>query len=281
MSDKEREDYERQITQLKEEVKLLRDEKNTLQKQILELRGDSTAEPSKIENSGSKNLPDMVSIPNKYYMIGMHPVTQELWESVMGNNPSQYKGKHRPVECLSWTDCIRFCNKLSERDGFTKAYRIKTYDGEDEDIEASDVVCDFQADGYRLPTDWEWWFAATGNQALAYSGSDDIDDVAWYQDNSDGHTHDVGTKNPNGFGIYDMNGNVHEWCWDWWDRYTWENYGQPPTEDSKGPEEGTAKLIRGGTFDSSAEYCRLDKQVWAYVDGMEDYVGIRLCRTVY
>ena len=132
-----------------------------------------------------------------------------------------------------------------------------------------------------MPTDWEWWFAATANQALAYSGSDDIDDVAWFQDNSEGHTHDVGSKKPNGFGIYDMNGNVHEWCWDWWDRYTWENYGQQPTEDSKGPEEGTEKLIRGGTFDSAADYCRLDRQVWACVDGMEDYIGIRLCRTVY
>ena len=140
------------------------------------------------------------------FLIGKYAVTQALWESVMGSNPSifDFKGANRPVENVSWFDVVEFCNKLSELEGLTSAYAIN----------GEEVTCDWSANGYRLPTEAEWEYAARANQDFEYAGSDNVDEVAWDDDLLE--THPVGQKKPNGFGLYDMSGNVSEWVWDWW-----------------------------------------------------------------
>ena len=177
------------------------------------------------------------------FLIGKYLVTQELWESVMAGNPSSFKGLNRPVEQVSWYDAVEFCNKLSEKEGLQKAYSGS----------GSSLSCDFNANGYRLPTEAEWEFAARGGNrtnGCKYSGSNDIDKVAWYWENSERETHLVGTKQPNELGIYDMSGNVWEWCWDWYD-----GYGSGGQLNHRGPSIGSYRLLRGGSWDNDAERC--------------------------
>lgn len=168
---------------------------------------------------------------NMGYEIMTTEVTQKLWKLVMGKNPSQYEiGEKYPVNSVSWIDCVIFCNKLSEKEGLTPCYsyngttdvskwkldqkKIRKLSGRKEDafLEAFDsaMVCNFDASGYRLPTRYEWKYATGRYELYAYN----IDDFAWYRDNSDFDTHEVATKKSNEYGLYDMYGNVNEWCWD-------------------------------------------------------------------
>ena len=164
------------------------------------------------------------------YYIGETEVTQELWTAVMGSNPSCFTGNmQRPVERVSWNDCQTFISKLNELTGET----------------------------FRLPTEAQWEYAARGgNQAQGrlYSGSDAIDDVAWYNSNSNSSstTHPVKTKAPNELGIYDMSGNVEEWCSDWYG-----SYSSAARTDPTGPATGSTRVIRGGCWFSSATLCRV------------------------
>ncbi|MBR4246049.1 MAG: SUMF1/EgtB/PvdO family nonheme iron enzyme [Treponema sp.] len=185
---------------------------------------------------------DMVFVEGKNkkgYYIAKYLVTQELYESVMGMNPSFFQvsndklnaGQHKaleenggtannPVENVSWYDAICFCNKLSMRDGLTPAYSVgdKTDPGlwgyTPHRGESLNVHCDFGASGYRLPTNAEWMAAASDEEHCMYSGSNNLDDVGWYNGNSKGVTHPVGQKMANKNGLYDMSGNVYEWGWD-------------------------------------------------------------------
>ena len=160
-------------------------------------------------NGGSSEQP-IHTVTVSSFLIGKYEVTQKEWQEVMGYNPSYSEGDNRPVEKVSWYDAVEFCNKLSEKEGLTPAYTINGFD----------VSCNWSANGYRLPTEAEWEYAAKGGKKsknYKYSGSDNIDDVAWYDANSDGRSHDVGTKAPNELGIYDMSGNVWEMCWDSFD----------------------------------------------------------------
>ena len=144
--------------------------------------------------------------------IGTTEVTQELYEAVTGSNPSKNPSKSGkvvkcptcPVNFVSWFDAVEFCNALSERQGHQAAYAI-TGDGET-------VTRDPTSNGYRLPTEAEWEYAARAGESHAYAGSDDVDAVAWYDGNSDGRAHPVGTKSPNAWGLYDMSGNVREYA---------------------------------------------------------------------
>ena len=178
------------------------------------------------------------------YYIGETEVTQALWNAVMGYNPSKFKGDNLPVENVSWDDCQEFIRKLNAATGRR----------------------------FRLPTEAEWEFAARGgNQSrrTQYSGSSNIDDVAWYWDNSNYSNHPVKTKRPNELSLYDMSGNVWEWCQDWYGSYT--SYSQTnPT----GPNSGSYRVIRGGCWGFGAWCCRTSNR---YCSGYrEDILGFRL-----
>ena len=163
------------------------------------------------------------------YYIGKTEVTQELWQAVMGSNPSGFSGANLPVEKVSWEDCQIFIAILNE---LTGKY-------------------------FRLPTEAEWEYAARGgskSQGYKYSGSNTVDDVAWYPSNSSSKTHPVATKAPNELGIYDMSGNVLEWCSDW---YSSSYYSSSSQYNPTGPASGSRRVYRGGSWGSSARLCRV------------------------
>ena len=143
------------------------------------------------------------------FMIGSTEVTQKLYESIMGKNPSEFRGSNHPVESVSWYDAVEFCNSLSKKDGLTPCYTKKS-NGE--------YTWNKNTDGWRLPTEIEWRYAARGgnkSKGYKFSGSNNVDEVAWHSGNIRSFsTQDVATKAPNELGIYDMSGNVFEWVWD-------------------------------------------------------------------
>jgi formylglycine-generating enzyme required for sulfatase activity len=183
----------------------------------------------------------------KSFYMGRTEVTQKEWREVMGNNPSNSRGDNLPVENISWYEAIEDCNKLSLKEGLTPAYRGS----------GNNIICDFNAPTYRLPTEAEWEYAAKGGNkdyiSYEYSGGDSIDSVAWYSGNSSRKTHPVGTKQPNSLGLYDMSGNVSEYCWDWYGSYGGGNQSNPV--GPAGPASwGAYRVLRGGSwFDDAAD----------------------------
>jgi sulfatase modifying factor 1 len=235
-----------------------------LKKEMINIEG-GTFKMGSTERGSNENPVHVVTVST--FFIGKTEVTQELWETVMGSNPSDFKGGKWSVENVSWYDIVEFCNKLSEKEGLQKAYSGN----------GSGIACDFSSNGYRLPTEAEWEFAAKGgnqSKGYKYSGSNDIDVVAWYSGNSGSATHDVGAKQPNELGLYDMSGNVWEWCWDW---YGDDNSGSQTTP--QGPNSGSRRVLRGGSWDYDAEHCRV---AYRYRNdpgnGYNNY-GFRLVRT--
>jgi len=198
------------------------------------------------------------------FSMGVHAVTQDLYEAVMGTNPSAFKGGLRPVEQASWYDAVRFCNALSAACGLQAAYTIGS-GGE------PSVSCDFRAHGFRLPTEAEWEYAARAGQDFEYAGSNELDKVGWYINNSSGHTHPVGQKKPNAWGLYDMSGNVWEWCWD---RYG--DYPNKSQNDPYGPDFGDYRVRRGGSWSSYARLCRAAYRSWFVPGDRSVYLGFRL-----
>lgn len=179
------------------------------------------------------------------YAIGKYEVTQAQWLAVMGTNPSYFVGLDRPVDQVTWFEAVAFCNELSLQEGYTPVYTVN----------GTSVTADWNSNGYRLPTEAEWEYAARGGASSAntkYSGSNSLDDVAWYSLNSASFSHAVGTKNSNQLGIYDMSGNVWEWCWDWYGNYSSAIQGDP-----RGPDSGANKVLRGGSWFTGAYYCRV------------------------
>lgn len=212
----------------------------------------------------------MIAVPGKEFSILATEVTQELYKSVMGENPSNFKEeKNLPVEQVSWYDAVYFCNKLSDMFGLTPVYAV---DGEPDvekwsyaphkgNIITGTVSQDENANGYRLPTMEEWQYAAKGGQDYKYSGSDNLDEVGWYSENSGKKTHPVAQKKPNDYGLYDMSGNVWEWCWD------------------SNPNISEYRCNCGGSWCSNAYVCEVDYKYWLNANITSNNLGFRIVRS--
>lgn len=225
----------------------------------------------------------------KDFYIGAHEVIQKEWEAVMGNNPSKFKGDSLPVEMISWYDCIEFCIKKSKQKGLVPYYKI--YKNSTDSFNASKfdsikwlVKRNPTANGYRLPSEIEWEYVASGGQQsknYSYSGSNNIDDIAWYWRNSGDtildqqwnyiiieknkcRTHIINSKKPNELGIYDMTGNVREWCEDWY-------------EDEQIPR-GLFRSQRGGGWIGIEVYFKSSDRDYFEASGIGPDQGFRICR---
>ena len=195
----------------------------------------ASAGPEAIKQEEAKfNAPKMIAIPGKNYEMGKYEVTQAEWEAVMVKNPSGFKGANLPVEQVSWNDIQEYLSRLNQKTGKQ----------------------------YRLPTEAEWSYACYGGGQAEYCGSNDINAVAWYNGNSRERTHPVGQKQANGYGLYDMSGNVWEWL-----------------EDCR---EGdcSLRLISGGSWVNDRQFTRAANRTWDFTTGRINVFGFRLARTL-
>ncbi|WP_327371529.1 formylglycine-generating enzyme family protein [Streptomyces sp. NBC_01217] len=190
------------------------------------------------------------------FRLAPYPVTRELYRTVRGEAPVSTAGPRTPVTEVSWTQAVRFCNLLSRETGLEPCYSI----GDDPD--GQDVVCDRDADGYRLPSEAEWEYACrAGTSGTRYG---ELDEIAWYRGNSGGAVHDVGTKAPNAWGLYDMIGNVWEWCWDVYDPRVYGPY----------------RVFRGGGGYDHPRGCRASCRRRSHPTLRIDDLGFRLARSL-
>jgi len=250
--------------------------KRNIDKTIIS-KSDSDIEKYINENMVEIDVSKNSTVKNNFY-IGKYQVTQKEWQNIMKGNPSWFSktggGKDTignsntnkfPVERVSWYNCVSFCNKLSEKYNLSKYYNIN----------GEDITTNEDAKGFRLPTDAEWEYAAKGgdkSKNYEYSGGDNIDNVAWYRENSDGRTHEVGTKMPNELGIFDMSGNVCEWCEN---KCDWDNKKGVVLNDN-----GRFRVLRGGSWFNFAERCRVSRRDCSEPDDRRDFVGFRLARSL-
>jgi len=205
------------------------------------------------------------------YYISNYEVTQAEYEAVVGINPSYFVGYDLPVEQVSWYDAVTFCNLKSQQEGLTECYDL------------NDWSCDFGVNGYRLPTEAEWEYAARGGvnwtDDYRYSGCHDssvIPDYAWILSNSSDQTHTVGAKLPNQLEIYDMSGNVREWCNDW---YNSDYYSSSPSSNPHGPNSDDSRVLRGGSWEQYDSECRVAFREHLLPDIGSAAIGFRILRS--
>jgi sulfatase modifying factor 1 len=183
-----------------------------------------------------------------------------------------YGRGNRPAIGVEWFDAIKFCNWLSLKERLPPAYSMRALE--------DPIIWNLKSEGYRLPTEAEWEYAAKGgplSKAYIYAGSDNPAEVAWYGDNSGWQTHEVGTKKPNELGIYDMSGNVGEYCWNWLEFYEGKNIEEI---DPKGPGNGEYKAVRGGAHMLEEQYLRTYYRYFSLPSKKSDANGIRIVRFV-
>jgi len=221
---------------------------------------------------GEFTMGDGSESDNKAHKVKLSPfkiqetqVTQEQYEAIMRENPSDFKGKDNPVETVSWNKSIEFCNRLSKKENLESVYNAET------------KVADFSKNGYHLPTEAQWEYACRAGSDSKYCFGDDekeLENYAWYRKNSENKTHQVGKSEPNKYGLYDMHGNVWEWCNDYFDE---EYYGLAANQkDPKGPDTGSYRVIRGGSWRRSAEDCSSSIRDSNDADYRGNGIGFRL-----
>jgi formylglycine-generating enzyme required for sulfatase activity len=225
------------------------------------------------------------------FHIQQTEITQAQWLEIFTTNPSHFNGSNRPVDKVTWFDACIFCNRLSLSEGLNPCYYedeafTTVFDGTPP-VTSGTVYWNQSADGYRLPTEAEWEFACRAGTSTAYNsgetstgcGEDPVlDPLAWYTHNSNAgngkETHTVGSKLPNNWEIYNLHGNVGEWCWDW--------HGEYPSgsaTDPVGPATGTKRINRGGAFNYIAQYCRSGNRWYDFPGAIHNYYGFRLVKS--
>jgi len=244
------------------------------------------------KNTKSGYYGKRMTIPSFY--IGQFEVTQKEWQEVMGSNPSAFKSDKLPVETVSWYDCVAYCNKRSVKEGLRPYYSIDSVKKDTQNTNELDaikwmVTIHETANGYRLPTEAEWEYAAGGGQlsrGYTYSGSNAIDETAWYWKNAGDHyltgnwswpvlvknnnkTKPIGSRAPNELGLYDMSGNVREWCWDWF-------RASAKQEEAEAPQGRTWK---GGGWIGGDFCCESSFRAGHQANGKGPDQGFRVCRS--
>ena len=226
-------------------------------------------------------------------IVSDHEVTRGEYKAVMGSDPSTASAYDKegnkltgdavlnnPVNYVNWYDAIVYCNKLSMLENLTPCYSIVGSTDPDDwgEVPTSSnstwnaATCNYEAEGYRLPTEAEWEWLARGGENYEYAGSDNVDDVAWYTSNTnDTGTREVKTKAPNGYGLYDMSGNVYEWCWDW--------YGSiSDSSAADGAASGSGRVRRGGSWYYRVNICRVARRNYYDPNFRSNYFGLRVVR---
>ena len=264
---------------------------------------EATPAPDMVFVEGGTFSPDggNYNVTLSPFYMAKYEVTQAEWASVMtGNNnnipttPSYFSGTNNPVEQVSWYDIMVYCNRRSIAENLTPVYakggetNPNNWGNAPEwttDADWDAITMNMSANGYRLPTEMEWEWAARGGvpaqQAgtfnTTYAGSNDINEVAWYSSNSGSSTHPVGTKAPNELGLYDMSGNVWEWCWDWFEDWS---YPSGSFIDPVGPNSGSVRMLRGVSCYDYALSCTVSGRYFYYPDNCNVSLGFRPLRAI-
>ena len=222
-----------------------------------------------IQGKGDNNERPVHDVSLSSFKMSIYEITQGLYQSVMGSNPSYLKlyGDNYPVDKVSWYDAVKFCNKLSDKSGFGRCYDESTWE------------CNFSKNGFRLPTEAEWEYACrAGTETKYYTGNSvsELGSAGWYGSNSGHKIHPIGQKEANNFGLYDMHGNVWEWCNDWYGK---DYYSSSPSTNPTGPTSGFHRVMRGGSWRNTAEGCRLAVRSRLYPVSQYNFLGFRVvCR---
>jgi formylglycine-generating enzyme required for sulfatase activity len=245
------------------------------------MMGSPASEPGRYGDEGPQH-----QVTVRSFYLGIHEVTQREWREMMGTTAAQQRdagqraanasnwsmageGDNLPMYYVSWVEAIEYCNKRSIREGLTPCYRGS----------GDNITCDWNANGYRLPTEAEWEYAAKGGSrdllTYLYAGSNNADAVAWHSGNAGGVTHPMGTKASNSLGLYDMSGNVWEWCWDW----GIGTYSSGAETDPRGPSSGSARVRRGGACFNGARYARSAYRSLNGPTSRNQILGFRLARS--